>query len=137
MYNPEITKIMEKELTDLGITPLKTAEEVQSELSKEGTSLVVVNSVCGCAAGTLRPGIQLALQGNNIPERKLTVFAGVDNEATEKARSFFHERMPSSPSIALLKDGVMKTFLERKDIMKMNSKKLSETLKNSFEDLSQ
>jgi len=132
MYNPEITKLMEKELTDLGITPLKTAEEVQSELEKPGTSMVIVNSVCGCASGTLRPGVQLALENSNLPERKLTVFAGVDLEATEKARSFFHDRMPSSPSIALMKNGKIEKFLERKDIMGLAPEKLSENLKEAF-----
>jgi putative YphP/YqiW family bacilliredoxin len=106
MY-PEIMVIpMREELTRAGIEETRTAEDVDAALTKPGTTLVVVNSICGCAAGRMRPGVRLALaNAQNQPDRKITVFAGQDREATERARSYFEGNPPSSPSIAILRDG--------------------------------
>src|SRR3954468_13144453 len=106
MY-PELMLIpMREELTQVGIEELRTAAEVDAVLSrKEGTSLVVVNSVCGCAAGRMRPAVRIAMEFPNQPDRKVSVFAGRDRDATERPRRYFADYPPSSPSIALLKDG--------------------------------
>jgi putative YphP/YqiW family bacilliredoxin len=114
MYPPEITEPCRKELTDIGVTELKTASDVDSLLKDhKGTALIVVNSVCGCAAGNARPGVRMALQHETLPEKLTTVFAGVDAEATEAARSYIAGYPPSSPFIALLKDGQPVFVLER------------------------
>jgi putative YphP/YqiW family bacilliredoxin len=106
MY-PELMVIpMREELVRAGIKETRTAEEVDAALAEPGTTLVVVNSICGCAAGKARPAIRLALSHSaNLPDRKITVFAGQDREATERARSYFEGHPPSSPSVAILRDG--------------------------------
>ena len=118
MPYPEIMiKPMREELTRLGFQELKTPEQVDSTIKdSEGTVMVVVNSICGCAAGKARPGVALALQHESRPESLATVFAGADIEATEKARSYFTGYRPSSPSIALLKDGQLVFMMERHQI---------------------
>ena len=117
MYDPRIVEPMRKQLTELGVRELRTAQEVDQELGvKSGTVLVVVNSVCGCAAGGARPAVALALKHNKTPARLTTVFAGQDKEATERARGYFAEFPPSSPSMALLKDGKTVEMIERRDI---------------------
>jgi putative YphP/YqiW family bacilliredoxin len=117
MYQEELVVPMRKELTDIGFLELKTPEDVDKELSgSNGTVLVVVNSVCGCAAGNARPGVRMALENEIKPDKLFTVFAGQDREATEKARSFFTDFSPSSPSMALLKDGKVVFMLERHSI---------------------
>src|SRR5690606_30401851 len=104
MYMNDIIQPMRDELTRLGITELRTPEEVEQAFNDmKGTALVVVNSVCGCAAGQARPGVAMALQGDATPEQLYTVFAGQDKEATAKAREYFAPYPPSSPSIALMK----------------------------------
>jgi putative YphP/YqiW family bacilliredoxin len=116
-YPPELVDPMRGELTRLGFQELRTAEEADRALGdRTGTLLLVVNSVCGCAAGNARPGVALALEEGARPDRLLTVFAGQDLEATERARSYLPGYAPSSPSIALLRDGEVVTMLERKDI---------------------
>jgi len=117
MY-PEIMVIpMREELSRAGISETRTAEEVDAALAEPGTTLVVVNSICGCAAGKARPGIRLALANSvNQPDRKITVFAGQDREATERARSYFTGQPPSSPSIAILRDGQLVYMMPRRDI---------------------
>jgi putative YphP/YqiW family bacilliredoxin len=107
---------MRAELTDLGVEELRTAEAVDEALSRTGTTLVVVNSVCGCAAGKARPGITMALGHDVKPDHLTTVFAGADIEATERARSYFTGYPPSSPAVALLQDGQLVYMMERRQI---------------------
>lgn len=117
MYDEMIVAPMRQELTRLGIEETRTAEEVDAVLGeKKGTVLVVVNSVCGCAAGMARPAVAMALESTNRPDRMITVFAGNDAEATARARQYFVGYRPSSPSIALLKDGQVVKMLERWNI---------------------
>jgi len=112
-----LVKPMREELTRVGFEELRTTQEVDDALeSGHGTTLVAVNSVCGCAAGRMRPAVQLALRNNMRPDRLLTVFAGQDTDATTRAREYFTGYAPSSPSLALLKDGQLVYMLERKDI---------------------
>src|SRR6476620_79169 len=113
-YPEEVIRPMREELTRLGIQELRTPEAVDEALkNSEGTVMVVVNSICGCAAGKARPGIAMALQNEVKPDKVATVFAGADIEATERARSYFTGYGPSSPSIGLLKDGKLVYILER------------------------
>jgi putative YphP/YqiW family bacilliredoxin len=118
MYPETLTIPMKKELLSDGFMDLTTAEEVKNLLEKQqGTTLLVVNSVCGCAAGTARPGVKLALKkATHRPTNLATVFAGVDKEATQKAREYMQPYPPSSPSIALFKDGELVHFVERHHI---------------------
>jgi putative YphP/YqiW family bacilliredoxin len=116
MYPPELVKPMQLELENAGFTSLHTSEDVEEALSKSGTTLVMVNSVCGCAAGTARPGAIVSLQYDKTPTNLVTVFAGVDLEATVKARDFMIPFPPSSPAIALFKDGSLVHMLERHHI---------------------
>jgi putative YphP/YqiW family bacilliredoxin len=114
MYDERIVAPMRKELTQLGIEETRTAGEVDRVLGeKKGTVLVVVNSVCGCAAGNARPAVAMALESENKPEKMITVFAGNDREATDRARAYFVGYRPSSPSIALFRDGEVVKMLER------------------------
>jgi len=134
MY-PEIMVIpMREELTRLGVRELKTAGEVDRELgSAQGTTMVVVNSICGCAAGRMRPAVRMALQHSAKPERLYTVFAGQDAEATERARTYFTGRRPSSPSIALLREGQLVHMLERSDIEHRDSNDIAAELRRVFD----
>src|SRR5437773_3967371 len=116
-YPEEVIRPMREELTRLGVQELRTAEAVDEAVkNSRGTVMVVVNSICGCAAGKARPGIALALQHTVRPDKVATVFAGADIEATERARSYFTGYQPSSPSVALLKDGKLVYMLERYQI---------------------
>jgi bacilliredoxin len=133
MY-PEIMVIpMREELTRLGIQELKTAADVDRELKAQGTAMVVVNSICGCAAGRMRPAVRIALQHAAKPERLYTVFAGQDSEATERARAYFTGRRPSSPSIAIMRDGQLVHMLERSDIEHRDSADIASELKRVFD----
>ena len=117
MYDEMLVEPMRRELTRLGIEETRTAEEVDAVLGeKKGTVLVVVNSVCGCAAGMARPAVAMAVEHEVRPDRMITVFAGNDREATAKAREYFVGFRPSSPSIALIKDGQVVKMLERWNI---------------------
>jgi putative YphP/YqiW family bacilliredoxin len=118
MYPEELVAPMRKELANIGFDELKTAQAVEKHLQeKKGTTLLVINSVCGCAAGTARPGVAMALHNSaKKPTNLATVFAGVDQEATAKAREFTLPFPPSSPSIALFKDGELVHFVERHHI---------------------
>lgn len=117
MYPLELVKPMKDDLLNVGFNQLETATEVDAALEEsKGLLLVVVNSVCGCAAGNMRPGVKLSLQHDKTPNKLATVFAGVDGEATQQARKYFLPYPPSSPSIALFKDGVLVHFLERHHI---------------------
>ena len=134
MY-PEIMVIpMREELTRLGVQELKTVEDVDRELSvREGTAMVVVNSICGCAAGRMRPAVRSALQHPAKPDRLFTVFAGQDAEATERARSYFTGYRPSSPSIALFRAGELVHMMQRSDIEHRDSVDIANELKRAFD----
>jgi len=135
MYPPELVAPMKEDLTTVGFSELHTAEEVDNTLSEnKGTTLVVVNSVCGCAAGAARPGVKLSLEGGKKPEKLTTVFAGVDREATERARQYFLPYPPSSPSIALFKDGKLVHFIERHHIEGRPAEMIAENLKMAYEE---
>jgi putative YphP/YqiW family bacilliredoxin len=125
---------MRQELTRLGVKELKTADEVRETLEEaQGTTLVVVNSVCGCAARNARPAVAMALQHGKLPERVTTVFAGQDVDATAEARRHFLGYAPSSPSIALLKDGDVAFMLERHDIEGRSADEIAQDLVNAFD----
>ena len=133
-YPEEVIKPMREELTRLGVEELRTAEAVDQVVkNSQGTVMVVVNSICGCAAGKARPGIALALQHDVRPDKVATVFAGADIEATERARSYFTGYLPSSPSIGLLKDGQLVYMMERYQIEGKGPEQIAEELKSAFE----
>jgi len=133
-YMREMIQPMRDELTTLGITELRTPEEVETALpTAKGTALVVVNSVCGCAAGQCRPGVAQALQNESIPDQLFTVFAGQDKEATAKAREYFAPYAPSSPSIALMKDGELVHFIERHQIEDRSAAEIAADLTSAFD----
>ncbi|MGI8905235.1 MAG: BrxA/BrxB family bacilliredoxin [Candidatus Sumerlaeaceae bacterium] len=132
-YPPEMTEPMRAELTRLGVEDLRTPDQVDEVLGEnKGTVLVVVNSVCGCAAGNARPGVAKALGNEKQPDRIVTVFAGVDKDAVSKARAYFKGYNPSSPQIALLKDGEVVTMLERHNIEGRSADQVAEDLVNAF-----
>jgi putative YphP/YqiW family bacilliredoxin len=124
---------MRDELTRLGMIELRTTEQVDNTLSKEGTVMVVVNSVCGCAAGKARPGVALALEHGVKPDVLATVFAGADVEATERARSYFTGYPPSSPAVALLKDGKLIYLMERHQIENQEAPAIARELTDAFD----
>jgi putative YphP/YqiW family bacilliredoxin len=125
---------MREELTRLGFTELLTPDQVDAEVRKEdGTLLVVVNSVCGCAAGRARPGVALALKHQRRPDRLTTVFAGMEVDATDRARSYFAPYPPSSPQIGLFKDGRLVFMLERKDIEGRHPEEIARDLVGAFD----
>ena len=129
------TSWMRTELTDLGVKELTTPEEVDSVLGdKEGTMLLVVNSVCGCAAGNARPGAKIALEHQKKPEQVYTVFAGQDKEATARAREYFSEFPPSSPSFAFFKDGEVKAMIPRHRIEGRTAQQVAEDLIMIFDE---
>lgn len=122
-----------EELTRAGFTELRTAAEVDNFMADQsGTALVVINSVCGCAAGKARPGIRLAIQQEVRPERLATVFAGQDLEATAKLRAYFPEVPPSSPSVALVKDGQLAWFMPRAAIEGRDAESVAAELRSAF-----
>jgi len=135
IYNPEIVKPMWKELADIGVQPLTTPEEVDRVMAdKGGTILMVVNSICGCAAGHARPGVAVALQNKVIPDKLYTVFAGVDREATQTARRYMTSMPPSSPSIALFKDGMLAYMLHRSQIERLDIDGVANQLVQAFDE---
>ena len=124
---------MRAELSRLGFEDLRTPDAVETAVKQPGTTMIVVNSVCGCAAGKARPGIALALSTGKRPDRLATVFAGADVEATETARAFFTPHPPSSPSIALMKDGKVVYMMERRDIEGRTADMIAAELRKAFE----
>lgn len=132
-YDPQMIQPFRDELTQAGFSELRTAPEVEASLSQKGSTLVVVNSVCGCAAGQARPGVALAVRHPLRPERLVTVFAGQDLEATARARSYFEGISPSSPSIGLLRDGKLVYMLERHQIQTMDARGVAAALGAAFE----
>lgn len=133
-YMLDMVQPMRDDLTRIGITELRTPEEVEAALpNAKGTALVVVNSVCGCAAGQCRPGVAEALQHDITPDHLYTVFAGQDKEATAKAREYFAPYPPSSPSIALMKDGELVHFIERHQIENRSAAAIAADLTDAFD----
>jgi putative YphP/YqiW family bacilliredoxin len=134
MYPDAIVNPCREELTSIGVTELRTAEEVDAAIKhKQGTTLLVVNSVCGCAAGGARPGVRMALEHSTRPDSLTTVFAGVDAEAVERARSYMVGYPPSSPSVALFKDGELVFLMERHDIEGYHPQQIADNLKAAFD----
>jgi putative YphP/YqiW family bacilliredoxin len=134
MY-PEIMVIpMREELTRLGIEELRTSQDVDRALkARPGTTLVIVNSICGCAAGRMRPAVRIALEKATHPDKAYTVFAGQDAEATERARSYFTGQPPSSPSIAILRDGKLVYMMPRRDIESREAPAIAADLKTALD----
>jgi putative YphP/YqiW family bacilliredoxin len=136
MYPDLMLVPMREELTRLGIEELRTAEEVDRAIANEpGMTMVVVNSICGCAAGRMRPALRLALQASTHPDKMYSVFAGQDLQATERARSYFTGYAPSSPSIAFLRGGRLIHMIQRSDIEHREAVDIAAELKNVFEKL--
>lgn len=134
MYPDIMVVPMREELTRLGIQELRTAAEVdQAVANQSGTTMVVVNSICGCAAGRMRPAIRLALQHSAKPHKMFTVFAGQDREATERVRSYFTGYAPSSPSIGFLRDGKVVHMVQRSDIEHREALDIASELKSVFD----
>ncbi len=133
-YDPQLVQPMREELTRVGVQELLNSEQVESFMAQDcGTALLVVNSVCGCAAGGARPAISLAMQHENRPERVASVFAGQDVEATEKARSYFADMPPSSPCFVFFKDGKVVHFVPRHSIEGREAKTIAFDLVNTFD----
>jgi putative YphP/YqiW family bacilliredoxin len=133
-YPEMLIKPMREDLTRLGIEETRSPEAVDAAINgAEGTLMVVVNSVCGCAAGKARPGVALALEHSAKPDRSITVFAGADIEATDRARSYFTGYPPSSPSIALLQGGKLVYMMERYQIEGRNAEQIADELKKAFD----
>ncbi len=135
MYPPELVKPMREDLTRVGFTELFNAEDVNQALSKEGTTLVVVNSVCGCAAANARPAAAMSLQNDKKPDQIVTVFAGVDREAVDAARALMIPFPPSSPCMALFKDGELVHMLERHHIEGRPADMISDNLKDAYNEV--
>ena len=135
MYPPELVQPMKEDLTRAGFKELLNAGEVDETINNaKGTLLVVVNSVCGCAAGNMHPGVKLSLEGDAKPNSLTTVFAGVDKEATDQARKYFLPYPPSSPSVALFKDGKLVHFLERHHIEGGTAQMIAENLQEAYKE---
>ena len=132
MYPEELVYPMKKQLTDQGFSELTTTNDVDNIISNEGTTLIVVNSVCGCAAANARPGAIESLNNEKSPTNLATVFAGVDKEATDKARDYMIPFPPSSPCIALFKNGELVHMLERHHIEGRPAELIAENLKNAY-----
>jgi putative YphP/YqiW family bacilliredoxin len=133
MYPEEFVGPMRAELTRIGFLEMRSAAEVDAMLKEnDGTTLVVVNSICGCAAGKARPAIALALDNESKPQKLTTVFAGQDSEATARARSYFKDMPPSSPSIALFKDGQLAYMMHRSQIESRDATSIAAELKEAF-----
>ena len=132
-YDPQMVQPMREELTTLGFEELLTPDAVDEVLGSDGVVLVVVNSVCGCAAGKARPGVRLAVQHDKVPDRLTTVFAGMEIDATERARSYFTGYPPSSPQIGLLKDGKLVYLMERHDIEGREANEIAAKLVDAFD----
>lgn len=133
MYPEIMIAPMREELTRIGVEEARTPAEVDAAAAKAGTTLVVVNSVCGCAAGKARPGLALALQHKTRPNRAITVFAGADVDATDRARGYFTGIEPSSPCMGLLKGGKLVFMLERRQIEGRTAPEIAQVLTEAFD----
>ena len=134
MYPPELVKPMREDLTNVGFTELHSADDVNNALKKEGTTLLVVNSVCGYAAANARPGARMSLQNTKTPDHLVTVFAGVDRDAVDAAREQMIPFPPSSPSMGLFKNGELVHMLERHHIEGRHADMIAENLKGAFDE---
>jgi putative YphP/YqiW family bacilliredoxin len=134
MYPAELVAPMKTDLTSAGFKELLNAEDVDNAVNGAGTTLLVVNSVCGCAAGNARPGVKMAAEHSKKPTALTTVFAGVDREAVDQARKYMLPYPPSSPSIALFKDGKLVHFIERHHIEGRPAELIAENLKAAFDE---
>jgi putative YphP/YqiW family bacilliredoxin len=133
MY-PELMVIpMREELTKAGIAEARNGSEVDTALAQPGTTMIVVNSICGCAAGKMRPGVRLALQHSTKPDHAVTVFAGQDREATDRARSYFGGHPPTSPAIAILRDGQLVYLMQRSAIETSTAPAIAQELTRAFD----
>ncbi len=133
MY-PEMMLIpMREELTRAGLKEARTAAEVDAAVALPGTTLLVVNSICGCAAGKMRPGVRLAMQHATTPDHAITVFAGQDREATEKARGYFAGHPPTSPAVAILRDGQLVYLMQRSAIETSTAPAIAQELTRAFD----
>jgi putative YphP/YqiW family bacilliredoxin len=135
MYPPELVKPMREDLTKVGFTELFNADDVNNTLSKPGTTLVVVNSVCGCAAANARPAAAMSIQNDKKPDHIVTVFAGVDREAVDAARAHMIPFPPSSPCMALFKDGELVHMLERHHIEGRPAEMIADNLKDAYNEV--
>jgi putative YphP/YqiW family bacilliredoxin len=136
MYQEIMVIPMREELTRAGIQETKTADEVDAAVNQPGTTLLVVNSICGCAAGKMRPGVRMALANSaNQPDHKITVFAGQDREATERARSYFEGHPPTSPAIAIMRDGKLVYLMQRFIIEQATAQQIAGELVRAFDEL--
>ncbi len=135
MY-PEIMVIpMREELTRAGLKEARSAEEVDAALAQPGTTMLVVNSICGCAAGKMRPGVRMALSNATLPDQSITVFAGQDREATDRARSYFEGQPPTSPAIAILRDGKLVYLMQRYVIESSTAPQIAGELTRAFNEI--
>jgi len=134
MYPPELVAPMKAELAEKGFTEMFTSTDVDNALAKEGTTLVVVNSVCGCAAGSMRPAAKLSLENSKTPAQLTTAFAGVDKEAVDRARQYMLPYPPSSPCIALFKEGKLVHMIERHHIEGRTAEMIAENLKMAYDE---
>ncbi len=134
MYPEYMVAPMREELTSVGFEQLTTPEQVDSAISTEGTVLVMVNSVCGCAAANARPGVKMSIEGDKKPSKLVTVFAGMEKEAVDKARAYMLPYPPSSPAIALFKDGKLVHMIERRHIEGRPAQLIAENLKAAYEE---
>ena len=133
MYPEIMLTPMREELTRAGIKEARTAAEVDAALAVPGTTMLVVNSICGCAAGKMRPGGRLAMQHGNTPEHAVTVFAGQDRDATERARSYFGGHPPTSPAVAILRDGQLVYLMQRSAIETSTAPAIAQELTRAFD----
>jgi putative YphP/YqiW family bacilliredoxin len=133
MYDPDLVRPMREELTSLGLKELLTPADVEAAVKKPGTTLLFVNSVCGCAAGGARPGLRLSLMHTKKPSQIVTVFAGMETAAVEKAREYFKPYRPSSPQIALLKDGKLVKMIQRQDIEGKDPQAVAKALTDAYD----
>jgi putative YphP/YqiW family bacilliredoxin len=134
MYPPEIVIPMKQDITSAGVQELLTPDQVDSAIKAEGTTLVFINSVCGCAAGNARPAMKMAVKHGKTPDRITTVFAGFDKDAVAQARKYMAPYPPSSPSIALFKDGNLVHFIERHHIEGRPAQMIAENLTAAFDE---
>lgn len=132
MYPQEIVQPMRDELTAVGFKQINEVKQIEAEINATGTTLVVVNSICGCAAANARPGVRFSLDNEKVPSNLVTVFAGVDREATDAARALMVPFPPSSPSMALFKDGELVHMLERHHIEGRNADIIAENLRAAY-----
>lgn len=135
MYPEIMITPMREELTRAGIKAAQSAEEVDAAVKQPGTTMIVVNSICGCAAGKMRPGVRMALQNKTLPDQAITVFAGQDREATERAREYFAPQPPTSPAIGIMRDGKLVYLMQRSSIESNSAQAIAQELARAFDEL--